>query len=52
MLGRQQYEYHQGKDIRYKKKEHYKEEKNAKRITEHTFTKRRKLVQDRKKKDI
>ena len=50
MLGRQQYQCHQGKDISYKKKENYKEKKNAKLITDHTFTKHRKLVQDTKKK--
>ena len=30
MLGRQQYQCHQGKDISYKKKENYKEKKNRK----------------------
>ena len=50
LLGRQQYQYHQGKDINYKKKEKHKEKKKATRISDHTFTKHQKLVQDTKKK--
>ena len=52
LLGRQQYQCHQGKDINYKKKENCNEKKNAKRITDHIFTKHRKLMQDTKKKDV
>ena len=49
LLGKQQYQCHQRKDINYKKKK-LQGEKNAKLITDHTFTKYRKLVQDTKKK--
>ena len=49
LLGRKQYQCHQGEDINYKKKENYKEKKNAKLVNDHTFTKHRKLVQDTKK---
>ena len=49
LLVRHQYQCHQGKYIKYKKKENCKEKKNAKFITDHAFTKHQKLVQDTKK---
>ena len=49
LLVRHQYQCHQGKDIKYKKKENCKEKKNAKLITDHAFTKHENVVQDTKK---
>ena len=49
LLGRQQYQYHQAKILTIKRKKTTRRKKPAKLITDHTFTKHQKLVQDTKK---